>query len=570
MMTTTSPTLSTDRNVAYFSMEIGLENDIATYSGGLGMLAGDTIRSAADQEIPMVAVSLIHRKGYFSQQIDKEGMQQSVEQAWTLDSRLIKLPAKAEITLESRPVALQAWQYTVTGCTGYTVPVLLLDADLPQNNSKDRRLTDNLYGGDESYRLAQECILGIGGVKILRALGYNDLKRFHMNEGHASLLVMELLREQLQIEGTWRESIVDSVRKKCVFTTHTPVPAGHDQFSSSLVDRVLGHNEVLERLQHQIRTNGTLNMTHIGLNFSHYVNGVAKKHGEVSRDMFPNFPIDSITNGIHCETWCSAGFKKLFDRYMPDWRQDNFILRDALKIPLPEIWQAHQESKQALLDYITRETGETMDPELLTVGFARRAAAYKRADLLFEDVDALNALAEKVGGLQLVYAGKAHPKDEPGKALIQRVIQSSVKLSKKIKFVYLPNYDMNLGKLITAGVDVWLNNPKPPLEASGTSGMKAALNGVPSLSVLDGWWLEGHIEGVTGWEIPSKADVKDDAAARIEDAEGLYNQLDKILRMYYQDRNQFVEIMRHSIALNGSFFNTQRMMQQYVVRAYFR
>ena len=575
------------RKIAYFSMEVALESEMPTYSGGLGVLAGDTIRSAADLRVPMVAISLLHRKGYFYQRIDAGGWQQEEPVAWPVDDYLEELPERTSVLLEGRKVWLRPWKYEVTGTTGFQVPVYLLDADLPENAESDRALTHFLYGGDQFYRLCQEVILGVGGMRMLRVLGYDQFERYHMNEGHSSLLTVEFLEEEARKGG--REEIshddIAAVRSRCVFTTHTPVPAGHDQFPMELVNRVLcarpfridlrdlACNEVMARvfrarqpfqdISEILQGQEALNLTYLALNLSGYVNGVAKKHGEVSRLMFADYEIDAITNGVHAGTWTSTPYQRLYDRHIQGWRQDNFSLRAALSIPAQEVWQTHLEAKKSLLQYVNSATNAGMDLDNLTLGFARRATAYKRWDLLFQDVNRLRQLVAERGPLQVIYAGKAHPQDREGKELIRRILQVRDQLRGQINVAYLTNYDMNLAKMLTAGVDVWLNTPLPPLEASGTSGMKAALNAVPTLSTLDGWWLEGHIDGVTGWAIDGSSDRSRDAAA-------LYDKLaEVVLPTFYKDRDRFLTIMRHAVALNGSFFNTQRMMQQYVLNAYF-
>ena len=538
-----------------------------TYAGGLGVLAGDMVRTAADLRVPMLAVSMLQRKGFFFQRLDRTGWQTEEPVHWSVDDFLQDTGARVSVTVEGRSVEVRAWKYNVSTnrADGYTVPVFFLDTDLPSNGDWDRTLTDFLYGGDPHYRLCQEVILGIGGVRILRALGYNSLDRYHMNEGHASLLALELLDEQAAQSG--RKNIthddIEAVRKKCVFTTHTPVPAGHDQFPMELVTRVLGRRDVYE-MKDVFCCEGMLNPTYLALNLSHYVNGVAKRHGLVTQHMFGRYVIDSITNGVHAATWTSGAFAELFERHIPGWRDDNFSLRSALAISDDEVWTAHQRVKRELLDHVNSATNVGFDVNVLTIGFARRATAYKRADLVFEDVTRLRQIAQQAGPLQIVFAGKAHPQDVEGKRLIQRVYGLAAELGGDVPVAYLPNYEMRMARLMTAGSDVWLNTPQPPLEASGTSGMKAALNGVPSLSVLDGWWIEGCIEGVTGWSIDGDA-VSD----RSHDATSLYDKLEKIIvPMYYLDRPRFVEIMRHAIALNGSFFNSQRMLQQYAQKAY--
>jgi glycogen phosphorylase len=555
-------------SVAYFSMEIALENRMPTYSGGLGVLAGDLLRSAADLGLPMVGVSLLHRKGYFLQCLDAEGRQSEEPVAWGVSDFLQPLDARCHIEIEGRPVTVRAWCYLIQGVGGAEVPVYFLDTDVPDNDPLDRTLTDHLYGGDERYRLCQEVVLGVGGVRLLRALGYKNVERFHMNEGHAALLALELFAEELAHAPERREEAIESVKRRCVFTTHTPVAAGHDQFALDLARQVLSHEEV-RALQVLGCCHASLNMTSVGLQLSHYVNGVAKRHGELSRSMFPGYPISSITNGVHSATWTAPAFRSLYDQYIPDWRQDGFSLRYALGTPPHAIRQAHEQAKRQLTEAVNRQVEAGFDPAVFTVGFARRATAYKRPGLLFHDVERLRSIAKLHGGLQLVFAGKAHPRDEHGKRLIYQVIQHSKGIGPEIKLAYLPNYDMASGQLLTAGVDLWLNTPEPPYEASGTSGMKAAHNGVPSLSVLDGWWLEGHVEGVTGWAIGDRERNIVAVAQHESDAADLYYKLEtKILPLYHDDPMRWAEIMRYTIALNASFFNTQRMLMEYLMYAY--
>jgi len=553
-------------------MEVALESALPTYSGGLGVLAGDTIRAAADLKVPLVALTLLYRRGYFRQKIDPSGWQIEEPVSWRVEDFLTEMPQRASVAIDGRTVQLRAWKREVRGAGGADVPVYFLDADLPENSEWDRALTHFLYGGDQHYRLCQEAILGIGGVRMLRALGYGDIERFHMNEGHASLLVLELLYEAARRGG--RQTIthrdIESVRRQCVFTTHTPVPAGHDRFPKDLAERVLGGLQAMLDIKDLVFCGNTLDMTFLGFNLTHYINGVAKRHGEISRLMFARYNIDAITNGVHAETWTAKPFQELYDRYIPGWRQDNFSLRYALSIPLQEVWQAHAEAKGKLLQYVNRETDAEMDEDVLTIGFGRRAATYKRADLLFQDLGRLKAIASAAGPFQVVYAGKAHPQDLGAKKLIQRIFQVKDILRQDVKVAYLEDYDLERGRMMTSGVDVWLNTPQPPLEASGTSGMKAAMNGVPSLSVLDGWWIEGCIEGVTGWAIGDHGRATGESGDRSNDASSLYDKLEHVvIPMFYNERNRFIDIMLHAMALNGSFFNTHRMIQQYVLKAYF-
>lgn len=575
-------------------MEIALDPDMPTYSGGLGVLAGDTIRSAADLGIPMVAVTLLYRKGYFYQKIDGNGRQIEEPVYWVIEDYLEELPERAMVTIENRPVFIRPWQYRVEGVAGFNVPVYFLDTDLPENSEEDRRYTDHLYGGNQHYRLCQEVILGIGGARILNVLGHRGIRRYHMNEGHAALLTLELLEQEAKKSGKTFivGADIEAVKEKCIFTTHTPVPAGHDQFPIDLVSHVIGEKEerfdlndthilkVLDRildipdelsdLKELLHKDKTVNMTLLALNFSRYVNGVAKKHGEIARLMFAEYTIHSITNGVHGTTWTSDPFRRLYDQYIPEWRQDTFNLRYALSIPKNEAWDAHVEAKKELIEYVNRETNTGMSTDVLTIGFARRAATYKRGDLFFSDPTRLKEIIGRVGEVQLVFAGKAHSQDQGGKEIISRIWHMKEILKEDMRIVYLPNYDMAIGKMITSGVDIWLNTPQPPFEASGTSGMKAALNGVPSLSVLDGWWIEGWIEGITGWSIGEDPRNKTGRHDSSNDPVSLYDKLEKIIiPLFYKDRTRFVDIMLHCIALNGSFFNTHRMMQQYVLNAYF-
>ncbi|ALC16613.1 alpha-glucan phosphorylase [Desulfuromonas soudanensis] len=558
--------------IAYFSMEIGLSNEIPTYSGGLGVLAGDTIKSAADLKLPMVAVTLASRQGYFRQEIDPNGWQREHPRQWRPEELTERLPAKILVTLEERDVKVQAWLYCVKSPTGGEVPVLFLDTDIPGNDEQDRRITDQLYGGDSACRFKQEIVLGIGGARILEALRFT-IRKYHMNEGHASLLTLELLnRYRRPLEDTWDERASWDTRRvmdQCVFTTHTPVEAGHDRFPYPLVQKTLGEIVPLTLLQ-ELGGKEELNMTLLALNLSRYVNGVAKKHGEISKALFPGFEIHAITNGIHPFTWASLYFMDVYDRYLPGWANEPELLVRVDNIPDGEIWEAHCGAKAYLFQYIAETTGEVFDPEVLTIGFARRAAAYKRGDMIFSDLQRLLHIAQ--GKVQLVFGGKAHPKDTEGKEMIQHILQEIHALKGKIKAVYLENYNIDVASRLIPGVDLWLNNPLRPLEASGTSGMKAALNGVPNFSVLDGWWIEGHIEGVTGWSIgPPPADSILSENRGEEDADDLYKKLESvILPLYYQDRPGWIRVMKNAIGKNAYYFNTHVMMRRYVTEAYLR
>ncbi len=551
-------------NAAYFSMEIGLHSDMPTYSGGLGVLAGDVLRAAADLAVPVAGVTLLYHKGHFRQRLDATGNQTEVPDEWNPAEWMERLSPRVVIQLDGRDVYVGVWRFVIRGVGGHVVPVYLLDTNQPENSDWHRTLTDLLYGGDGRYRLAQEAVLGLGGVAMLRALGYDAVTPYHMNEGHSALLTLALAEQIIGDAGpeAVTATVRDLIRQRCVFTTHTPVAAGHDKFPTEMVRDLLGERRarILRALLGDL--NGTLNMTLLALACSRYVNGVSKRHEEVSRDMFPGHDIAAVTNGVHAGTWTSPAFMALYDRHIPEWRRDNLYLRYAWRLPRVDIAIAHHEAKRALVAEVERRTGERLDPTAFTIGFARRATAYKRADLLFTDPYRLKRMARRSGPLQIIYGGKAHPHDEGGKALIRRVFQAADEVKDVVRVVYLEDYDMALGGLLVAGVDLWLNTPLAPHEASGTSGMKAALNGVPSLSVLDGWWVEGHVENVTGWSIEGSPD----AAA---EAESLYGKLERvILPLYYDQPDRWAETMRSTIAINGSFFNAQRMVSQYVHNAY--
>jgi starch phosphorylase len=545
-------------------MEIGISPALPTYSGGLGMLAGDTLRSAADTGAPMVAVSLVHRRGYFRQHLDALGQQTESDVPWTPE----KLPNAGEIvelTMQGRQISVQAWRFDVVGVEGHIIPVFLLDTDVEGNDPFDRRLTDHLYGGDTYYRLCQETVLGLAGVALLHKLGCLPAV-YHMNEGHAALLALGLLEDRLETGASLSSATEEdriAVSQQCVFTTHTPVPAGHDMFGPDQMYAVLGdlRAQTLERFG--CIHNGLLNMTYVALRFSRWVNGVSMQHGKVSQIMFPDYHVESVTNGVHAATWVAPPLQRLFDEEMPRWRHDNQYFRSVYGIKPSRIANAHRVGKRRLVEVVANRTGEALNESVLTLGFARRVATYKRASLLLEDPKRLVKIAKKIGGLQIVFAGKAHPADTAGKGLIKEVFELAGKInSGSLRIVYLENYDWELGAILTQGVDVWVNTPRRPYEASGTSGMKAALNGVPSLSVLDGWWIEGCAEDVTGWAIDDGDD--DDA-----EATSLYDKLEQCIAPMYARPNAWARMQQHCIAMNGSFFNTDRMLGQYFANAYF-
>jgi starch phosphorylase len=550
------------RPVAYFSLEVGLKESIPTYSGGLGVLAGDILKSAADLGVPMAGVTLLYRKGYFVQEFNNDSWQKEKPVQWNPAHELTLLPNRISLTLQGREIQVGVWVYEIIGSTGYPLPVYFLDTDFEPNHADDRKFCWYLYGGDNNYRLCQEFILGVGGLRMLRDLGYMNIETYHLNEGHAGFLTLELMREQGYYDP-------DKIREQVVFTTHTPVPAGHDYFEFSLIDRTFP-DEALATIKRMMPDMQGVSMTDLGLRYSRYVNGVAKKHAEVSNAMFKMETVDWVTNGVHPLTWVSSGMLKLYNKHIPGWEQDPGRLVQALTIPKRELWSAHQASKLRLFARVLESTGKQLDPEILTLGFARRAATYKRADLLFSN---LKRFIEVAGNrkLQFIFAGKAHPNDNGGKAVLQKIRKTAKELEDTIPIVFIDNYNMEIASLLTQGVDLWLNTPVRPREASGTSGMKCTMNGIMNFSVLDGWWIEGWIEDVTGWSIGPEPSVSDYDHHYDEslDAIDLYEKLEtKIIPTYYNEHEKWMSMMQHTIALNASFFNTHRVVREYASKAY--
>jgi starch phosphorylase len=545
--------------IAYFSMEIGINTDVPTYSGGLGVLAGDVIRSSADLRIPLVAVTLISKKGYLKQKMTPDGWQIESPEEWDPSKFMKLLPETATVKIAGRDVKIGVWTYEQESLTGGTIPVLFLTTDVEGNTQEDRGITDFLYGGDDEYRLKQEIVLGIGGVRILEALKIN-VKKYHMNEGHSSLLTLELLKNN-DLNG-------DKVKNLCVFTTHTPVAAAFDKFSYDMLSEFL-ETEVPEKTLKEFGGDDRLNMTLLALNLSKYTNGVTEAHMEYSRKLFPGYHIQEITNGVHSYTWTCPCFRALFDKYIPRWANEPELLVRVDTIPDEELWEAHMKAKQNLLDFVRTSSGLQMDIDALTLGFARRATEYKRATIIFSDLEKLREVKNQ-DKIQLIFAGKAHPKDTMGKTLIKDIYEFIDRLKGEIEIVYLENYNMEMAGKLTSGVDVWLNTPLPPYEASGTSGMKAAHNGVINFSVLDGWWIEGCVEGLTGWAIgPSPDYAISEGERRKRELGDLYNKLEYlIIPKFYQQRDDWINMMRNSMGKVAYYFNTHRMMRKYATDAY--
>lgn len=547
------------QKIAYFSMEIGLRSEIPTYSGGLGGLAGDAIRSAADLDIPLVAVTLVSNKGYFRQTLDPSGNQIEHTEEWNPAHFMTLLPENVSVKIQDRDVKIRAWFYNCKSLTGSCVPIIFLDTDVEGNDREDRKITDFLYGGDRRYRLKQEIVLGIGGVRMLEALGFK-VRKYHMNEGHSSLLALELMKRN----GT----DLEKVKELCIFTTHTPVEAGHDKFDYGLVEDLIRDKNDIDTLR-KFGGEDRFNTSLFALNLSNYVNGVTKRHGRVSCELFPGYKIQAITNGVHSYTWTSPYFRILYDRYLPGWANEPELLVRVGKIPDTEIWEAHWSAKRDLIDEVNKRTGAGMDYEALTIGFARRMTSYKRATLILSDLEMLRKINRR-GKIQLIFAGKAHPNDEAGKQIIRDIFKAIETLRKEIKIAFLENYDMDLAAKMVSGVDVWLNTPSCPHEASGTSGMKAAHNGVVNFSVLDGWWIEGWIEDVTGWSIgPQPEEHLSCGEASLAELKDLYYKLYYIIvPMYYEQKDEWFKLINNSIGMLAYYFNSHRMMRHYVTNAY--
>ena len=542
--------------VAYFSMEIALEEDLKTYAGGLGILAGDLLLSAAQTKFPMVGLTLINRQGYFKQILKNDGTQIAEPDATYNFNHLKKLDLEINVKIKSENIKVGVWQYLIDGGNGFYIPVYLLDTDLETNNYEARILTNNLYGGDSKYRLAQEIILGRGGVKILKALGYHKLKKYHLNEGHGAFAAIELF---LTNSSQKIENKIKSVQDKIVFTTHTPLKKEQDVFK--LEDLKKYQIDFPDKLPGLVEKN-LVNTTKLALYFSGYNNGVSNLHGRVSQKMFPKYKIDWITNGVNSVNWSAPEFSKLYDHYLSGWRLDSSLLKKANTIPLSEIKSAHQQAKHRLVDFINEATDFVFSENIFTLVFARRFTPYKRPEFLFSDLTELLRINKELGPIQIIYAGKAHPRDLKGQKLIKNIYAIQEQLQSKIKMVFLEDYDIALSKLLVAGADLWLNTPLPPNEASGTSGMKAAHNGVPQLSTPDGWWAEIKTDLKVGWTIQEKIDSFGRKTSNI------YQLLENILLIYYKQPDNWLNIQRNVISQNASWFNTNRALKEYRAKAY--
>jgi starch phosphorylase len=548
--------------VAYFSMEIMLENDIATYAGGLGMLAGDILRSLADQGIPSVGVTMAFNNGYTNQVVNKDGTQKFVAAEWTKSDQLIKLSQNIAIQIEGHELIIEAYRYDIVGKNGFVVPVYLLTTDHYENTDEQKYFTKYLYDHDKRIRLIQEVILGIGGVKMLRSLGYHNIENFHMNDGHCAFLTLEVLREQ--------NYDLEKTKNLSCFTTHTPVAAGRDQFEYDIAQKVM--NQMLPLNIHDLAGTEKLDMPVLANTLSKYTNGVSRKHGEVSSDMFKK-NIDYITNGIHLPTWLSPITQEFYDKYLPSWRNTSTAFFKINEMPDDSILQMHNLNKHVLIDFVNKyldqraDTGSRFDYDTLTITFARRFVTYKRPDLIFHDLKRLLRLG--IGKIQIIFAGKTHPEDKEAHDLLKQIVEYRSKFAQVISIAFIENYNPSIAKLLVSGSDIWLNNPAIPLEASGTSGMKAAANGTINLSILDGWFIEGiEKEPQSSFIIGDLPKTLYPEGDEEKDADSLYNILEtQVIPMFYNDKKAWLEKMKGSIRL-ASYFNTDRVVEEYLEKAW--
>ncbi len=608
---TTYPGL-VDRTIAYFSFEFGLHSSLPIYSGGLGILSGDHAKEASDLGLPFVGVGFMYPQGYFRQRVPSHGWQEAVYQQLDINQAPIELVVDevgdeimVSVDLGDRTVHARVWHVKVG-----RVDLYLMDTDVDDNDPWDRELSARLYSGDSEMRVRQEIMLGIGGVRLLRILGIEP-SAWHMNEGHSAFLLLENVRQKV-LEGMSFDDAVSEVRKHSVFTTHTPVPAGHDAFSYHLIDKYFGsfreqlgisREEFLDLGAHKEEWGMAFNMTVLALRLSGQVNGVSKLHGDVSRKMWQSVwpdldddqvPISSVTNGVHIPTWISSELAQLLNKYLgPHWidQQDDPLLWERLSdMPLKELWDVNTQLKRKLLFFLRAKArrgwvsgqddptqvltgGTLLDPEALTIGFARRFATYKRAKLIFRDVERLRSLLLNTHRpVQILFAGKAHPADDPGKALIQDIYNLAKHNQLGGRVAFIEDYDMHVARYLVQGVDVWLNTPLRPREASGTSGMKASLNGAPNLSVLDGWWAEGY-NGANGWAI--NGELFDDRTEQDDhDAEAIYQLLEEEIVPLYYDRDfddvprGWVEVMMEAMRSNAPRFSMRRMVKEYTTNLY--
>lgn len=543
------------KNAAYFSMEIGLEDSMKTYAGGLGILAGDTLKSAADLGLKVYGISILYKFGYFKQYLNEEGQQIEVPDEWDFRNYLTFTGKVITFDLKGESVSAEIWKYEVLGVTGHVVPVYFLNTDIDSNSQANRYISFNLYTPFEDTRLRQEITLGIGGIKALEELGHDNLDNYHLNESHA---VFSILALEEKLES--REEVV----KKIVFTTHTPAEHGHKKYNRDTLEYIL-HPTYMDLLRKDF-DGDELHLTKFGLRNAKYSNGVSKLHGQVSSNMFPEFKIDFVTNGIHANTWAGSATSEVLKRFVKGWEKSPGLLTQSATIPEGEILEMHQANKQELMNYVKVKTGNVLDVNTFTIGFARRVDGYKRSGFIFRNMSVLTKIAKKFGGLQIIFSGKAYFDYGPSEDIIKNVFKHAKEDLGLLKVIFLEDYGMYTSQMMVQGCDIWLNNPIKPLEASGTSGMKAALNGVPSLSTIDGWWVEGWEEGFTGWSIGSEDPYENDEEHDLYD---MYSKLEfVVIPMWKEHKVKWARVQRNCIAKNASYFNTHRMVEEYVEKGY--
>lgn len=543
--------MSTKCTVAYFSLEMMLESDIPTYAGGLGVLAADILRSCADKSISAIGVSIVYSGDVFSQSIHDDGTQTFTKQEWQKLDQLTKLPNIVEIKIAGEKVMVGCWRYDITGLSGYTVPVYLLDTNLIGNPSWIRDITKSLYGSGD-YRICQELTLAFGGIAMLHSLGIKEIKTYHLNEGHCAFVPLALMPEHNYQD--------EDVKKLCVFTTHTPIPEGHDHFSYEHAYHFAG--DYLPWHIKKIAGDNELSMSRLALNLSRQHFAVSRLHRDTTQKMFPEFKIDYVTNGVHHRNWVHNHFQDLYNKYLPDWLDNPTLLSSSFNIPSSDLWAAHIECKNKLINYVNRHLladHPPFDTDALTISLARRPVAYKRPLLIYRDLERLARIGQ--GRLQIIQCGKSHFEDNVSQEFVRKIIEASHSLKDKIKICYLENYSPKIARMLVSGSEVWLNTPQKPLEASGTSGMKAAMNGVLNFSVPDGWWIEGFEKfPLSGWNIGNQKSPSDDEF----DSNSLYTTLEsEIIPLYYNHRPEWIGRMFNAIKL-GSYFSTHRVIEEYL------
>ncbi|MDA8273119.1 MAG: alpha-glucan family phosphorylase [Deltaproteobacteria bacterium] len=554
--------------IAYFVMECAVDSRIPTYSGGLGILAGDTLQSFADLEVPAVCITLLWKNGFTDQKLSNDGTQLDSIQKWDVERYMQPTNIKIKMPLGDKDITITAYKYTIESTKGDNeIEAYFLTPDVPENDHETRKICDRLYVEGGLTRLKQEIILGIGGYEMLKALNYRPFL-YHINESHSAFLIASLMKDMNDL---------NRVKSRVVFTTHTPIPAAFDRFEMKDVAGMLGRycdKQVLYYIyQEKLGDNDELNLSWLAIKNAKNVAAVSRKHKFVSEQIFEGYRLKYVTNGIHHIKWASPHHKMLYAKYIKGWEEDPNLLRDVACIPDNEFAQAHIISKEALVEMVNSESDVSFIPEDFTIAMAKRITHYKRNNLILSNPNKLIEIAEKKGNIQIIFAGKAHPADSDGLAMIKSIHNASQYIAsktKKIKIAFLENYNIHKAGIILAGVDLWLNNPVRPLEASGTSGMKASLNGVPNFSVLDGWWLEACMEGINGWGIGPKPAWTDlSYSDDVQDSNDIYGKLEfNILDLYYKNFSDYLKIMKMAVSTIAPHFNTHRMVSEYVTDLY--